>query len=216
MKFSVDVFWSFRSPYCYFALDRLLEIHRLEDVTIIIRPVYPMAIRDADFFKRTNPQYRAYHTLDSKRIAEFLGLPFRRPLPDPVVHDPETDEFAREQPHIFRLTRLGAAAQMAGKSVEFIDRMSRLLWDGSTDNWHLGDHVGSALKGAGLDADAIVVDVETNPHKYDVQIEVNQRAHAESGHWGVPTMVFNGEPFYGQDRVDVLLWRLREAGLTPG
>ncbi len=148
MKYSVDVFWSFRSPYCYFALDRLLEIHRREDATIIIRPVYPMAIRDADFFKRTNPQYRAYHTLDSKRIAEFLGLPFRRPVPDPIVHDPETHEFAREQPYIFRLTRLGAAAQLAGKSAEFVDHMSRLLWDGSTDNWHLGDHVAKALKSA--------------------------------------------------------------------
>ena len=36
---------------------------------------------------------------------------------------------------------------------------------------------------------------------------------APAGHWGVPTMVFEGEPFFGQDRLDVLLWRLKQNGL---
>jgi hypothetical protein len=31
---------------------------------------------------------------------------------------------------------------------------------------------------------------------------------------GVPNMVFRGEPFFGQDRFDVLFWRLRQNGLT--
>ena len=35
----------------------------------------------------------------------------------------------------------------------------------------------------------------------------------EAGHWGVPTMVFRGEPFFGQDRVDTLRWRLDQCGL---
>ena len=34
-----------------------------------------------------------------------------------------------------------------------------------------------------------------------------------AGHWGVPTMVFDGEPFFGQDRLDLLVWRMRQAGL---
>ena len=28
-------------------------------------------------------------------------------------------------------------------------------------------------------------------------------------------MVFNGEPFFGQDRFDMLKWRLAQSGLTP-
>jgi len=27
-------------------------------------------------------------------------------------------------------------------------------------------------------------------------------------HWGVPLMVLDEEPFFGQDRIDALLWRL--------
>jgi 2-hydroxychromene-2-carboxylate isomerase len=29
----------------------------------------------------------------------------------------------------------------------------------------------------------------------------------------VPMMVFGGEPFFGQDRIDQLVWRLKQAGL---
>jgi 2-hydroxychromene-2-carboxylate isomerase len=34
-----------------------------------------------------------------------------------------------------------------------------------------------------------------------------------AGHWGVPTMVFEGEPFFGQDRFDMLVWRMQQRGL---
>ena len=39
------------------------------------------------------------------------------------------------------------------------------------------------------------------------------RALEAAGHWGVPTSVFAGEPFFGQDRLELLLWRLRQHGL---
>jgi 2-hydroxychromene-2-carboxylate isomerase len=29
----------------------------------------------------------------------------------------------------------------------------------------------------------------------------------------VPLFVFEGEPFFGQDRLDLLVWRMRQAGL---
>ncbi|MBT7884928.1 MAG: 2-hydroxychromene-2-carboxylate isomerase, partial [Gammaproteobacteria bacterium] len=38
-------------------------------------------------------------------------------------------------------------------------------------------------------------------------------AHEQAGHWGVPTCVYQGAPFFGQDRLDVLLWTLQKEGL---
>jgi len=35
-----------------------------------------------------------------------------------------------------------------------------------------------------------------------------------AGHGGVPLMIFQGEPFFGQDRFNQFYWRLRESGLT--
>ena len=31
---------------------------------------------------------------------------------------------------------------------------------------------------------------------------------------GVPTFVFENEPFFGQDRIDLLIWRMQGTGLT--
>jgi len=36
------------------------------------------------------------------------------------------------------------------------------------------------------------------------EIEANQTALDAAGHWGVPTLVFNAEPFFGQDRIETL------------
>ena len=78
MAFSFDLFWSFRSPYCYLTLDRILGLSRDHGVDVVVRPVYPMAVRQPDFFNKTNPLYRPYHTLDSHRVAESLAGTGRR------------------------------------------------------------------------------------------------------------------------------------------
>ena len=41
----------------------------------------------------------------------------------------------------------------------------------------------------------------------------NQEALTKARHWGVPTMTVRGEPFFGQDRIDTLRWRLEQYGL---
>ena len=48
----------------------------------------------------------------------------------------------------------------------------------------------------------------------DAGIEANQQAQTAGGHWGVPLMVVDGEPFFGQDRIDLLEWRLGELGVA--
>ncbi len=213
MRFSFALFWSFRSPYCYLALDRILAVDREYEVAVNVRPVYPMAIRSPDFFKRVNPAYRPYHLLDSQRVADHLGVPYRRPLPDPVVMDMETNAISADQPHIHRLTRLGMAAVLAGRGLAFLDHVSRILWDGTVDGWDRGTHLADAVARAGLDLAVLDRQIAADPARYDAAIGENQNAHAAAGHWGVPTTVFEGEPFFGQDRIELLVWRMRQRGL---
>jgi len=53
-----------------------------------------------------------------------------------------------------------------------------------------------------------------DPEHYEGVIEANQDAHNAAGHWGgVPTMVVDGEPFFGQGRLDHLEWRLNQNGM---
>lgn len=208
----VDLYWSFRSPWSYLATPRLVEWEQRYDLQVNFRPVYPIAVRTPEFFDRVHELWPSYFMRDVHRVAEFLGLAFVWPSPDPVVMQ-QNRRAAAEQPYIHRLTRLGIVAEEQGKGIEFADRISRLIWSGTKD-WHLGTHLTEATAKTGLDLDTldrIVVDEED---RLERAIEQNQADHLAAGHWGVPTMVFDGEPFFGQDRLDVLMWRLRQTGLT--
>jgi 2-hydroxychromene-2-carboxylate isomerase len=214
MTLSVDLFWSFRSPYSYLALPKTSRLVADYDVAVNGRPVYPLAVRDPTFFKRTNPLFARYVVLDSQRVAQREGIAFRFPRPDPIVQNMNTLEIAAEQPLIRRLTRLGAAAQIREQGLPFIREISRVLYDGSVDHWDQGDHLAKAAARAGLDLAELDAAIATDPAKYEAVIAENEEAHKGSGHWGVPTFVFQGEPFFGQDRIDMLIWRLEQHGLT--
>lgn len=210
---TVDVFWSMRSSFCYLALDRLLALQAAWRVQIRIRVVYPVAIRNPEFFKTAPTHYRPYHMLDSQRVADFHGIPYRRPVPDPIVQDLETSAIADEQPYIHELTRLAAGAQVQGFALPFMDHVMRMIWDGGVDNWHEGPHLADAVADCGINAPALFEAVRTRPQEFDAVIDANQAAQTAAGHSGVPLCVLEGEPFFGQDRLALLQWRLEQLGV---
>jgi 2-hydroxychromene-2-carboxylate isomerase len=214
MTLSVDLFFSFRSPYSYLALPKTVKLVAEYDASVNLRPVYPLAVRVPGFFKRADPKFARYVVLDSSRIAKFENIPFRFPRPDPIVQDMATLDVAEHQPYIHRLTRLGAAAQLDDRSLCFAEAISRVLWDGSVKGWHEGDHLARAAAAAGFDLSAMDEAVAADPDRYEEIIAGNERDHAASGHWGVPTFVFENEPFFGQDRIDLLIWRMQSKGLA--
>jgi 2-hydroxychromene-2-carboxylate isomerase len=118
------------------------------------------------------------------------------------------------QPYISWLTRLAMAAQMEGKALEYCLAVSPLIWGARAPigEWPL--HVKDAVNGIGLDYDATIKDIQTNPEKYDVMWDKNADDFQSTGQGGVPTMSFGGEPFFGQDRFNQLFWRLRQNSLT--
>jgi 2-hydroxychromene-2-carboxylate isomerase len=143
------------------------------------------------------------------------GIPYAWPRPDPVVQDIATRKISADQPYIRRLTRLGIAAVERGRGLPFIEQVSHTIWSGEVNGWHEGDHLAKAADRAGLDLAALDAAIEGDPEAYEARIEANQAAHTAAGHWGVPTCVFEGEPFFGQDRLDHLLWRMEQHGLAP-
>jgi 2-hydroxychromene-2-carboxylate isomerase len=212
MTLSADLYWSFRSPYSYLATRRYRGLTETYDLTITLRPVYPLAIREPGFFERSHPNWLRYTLTDMFRVAQFHSIPFGPPRPDPIVQDLATRKIAAEQPYIFRLTRLGQAATRRGKGLAFADEVSRLIWGGA-ENWHEGDHLAGAASRAGLDLAELDAEALAEPQALDGEIAANQEALEAAGHWGVPTLVFDGEPFFGQDRIDMALWRMQQKGL---
>jgi 2-hydroxychromene-2-carboxylate isomerase len=214
MTLRADLYWSFRSPYSYLAIDRYRAMTRDWDLEIDLKPVYPLAIRQPDFFERNHPSWLGYTVRDAIRLSQYHGIPFGRPMPDPIVQDLATGRIAADQPYIFRLVRLGQAAARRGRSLAFCAEAARLIW-GGTVNWHEGDHLAAAAERAGLDLAELDAEAESDAAALDAEVAANQSALESAGHWGVPTLVFDGEPFFGQDRIDVALWRMKQAGLAP-
>jgi 2-hydroxychromene-2-carboxylate isomerase len=213
MTFQVDLYWSFRSPYSYLATPRLVEMETEYDLTVNVRPVYPLAVRSGEFFSQVNPLWIGYLMRDTMRLSEMLGLPYRWPRPDPVLVDIQTRAAVPNQPYIHRLTRLGCAAAEEGRGLPFLREISHTIWSGEITGWDEGDHLAKAAARAGCDLAALDKKIEADPDKYEATILENQKAHQAAGHWGVPTMVLENEPFFGQDRLDVLLWRMKQRGL---
>lgn len=210
MSNRVDVYFSFRSPYSYLATPDMVRLKKDYTVQVNLRPVFPIAVRAPDFFNPDNVKRAKYIRMDWLRRAEFLNMPNRWPDPDPIVQNMETYEIAPEQPLIHELTKLGVEAQRRGNGVEFAYHVSHLIF-GGTKNWHTGDHMELAAGEAGLNLDAMKVALDGGDHLQE--IERNQDNLQAANHWGVPTYVFEGEPFFGQDRIDTLRWRLDQKNL---
>jgi len=213
MTLAFDFYFSLRSPYSYLATPQVEQLIARYDIAPRMRFVLPIAVRIPGFFKQVNPLWPPYLLRDTFRIAQIHNIPYRWPRPDPIVMNIASGEVAVEQPYIYRVTRLGVAAEREGRGFPFARRAAHAIWSGEADNWHEGDHLTRALETAGLDAQALERAVGENPADYDAEIAANEAAQKNAGHWGVPLFVFNDEPFFGQDRLDHLLWRMRQHGL---
>lgn len=211
MTLRIDLYFSFRSPYSYLLTPQLEALRQAYDFEVDLKVVRPIAVRIPGFFKQVNPLWPPYLARDTWRIAQRLGIPYRWPRPDPIIMSVATGDVAADQPYIMGVSRMGAAAAEAGRGFEFACEATKLIWSGQTDNWHEGDHLARAAEAAGLPASLASEDLA----RFDPAIEANEAAQTAAGHWGVPLMVFNGEPYFGQDRLEDILWRMEQNGLLP-
>ncbi|MEM6625390.1 MAG: DsbA family protein [Pseudomonadota bacterium] len=211
MTAEIDAYFSFRSPYSYLATPGMLRLQADFDAKVNLRPVLPLAIRQPDFFSPENIKRARYIMMDYPRRAEMLGMAKGWPSPDPIVQDLQTYKISEDQPYIHRLTQLGVEAQRRGKGAEFAYEVSHLIFGGTPD-WDKGEHLAEAAARAGLNLAEMEAAREGGDHA-DV-IAANQASLEAAGHWGVPTLVYDNEPFFGEDRIDTLRWRLEQRGVA--
>jgi 2-hydroxychromene-2-carboxylate isomerase len=213
MTLTAELYFSFRSPYSYLSIGRYRAMTEDYDLDIALRPVWPLAVRQPDFFERNHPNWLGYTMRDMLRVAQFLEIPFGAPRPDPIVQDTATRKIAADQPYIRRVTRMGQAAARRGAGLIFAAEAGRMIWGGQ-ENWHQNGHLAEALKAAGVDPAEIEAEIESDADALDAEIAANQNALEAAGHWGVPTLVFDGETFFGQDRIEMVRWRMEQKGLA--
>jgi 2-hydroxychromene-2-carboxylate isomerase len=188
---TVDYFLSFRSPYTYLAAERVRKLCEHYGATLRLRFVLPMVMRGLP----VPGAKRLYITLDTKREAERLGMPFGT-IVDPVGKPTERG-----------LAVLHHAIQ-AGKGSAFAESFLKGAFAEGID---AGSDAGlnKLAERAGLDRAFVAAALKDESWRQVA--EANREELFALGLWGVPSFrVNNNEPHWGQDRLWVIEQELQQ------
>ena len=209
----IDLYFSYRSPYSFLILPRMLELKEKYEIDINFKVVYPLAIRKPEFFDKKGLPYFLALSLDANKKARRLGMSFTTKLkPDPIMQNTVTGKIAKDQPYIFDICHLGQMAQIKGIGIEFAFEVSSLIF-GGIENWNSDENLSSAAQKVGLDLIQLRESVSVHEDKIIEQIKQNQVDQLNAGHHGVPLTVIGDKYFFGQDQFEKIMETLKENGL---
>lgn len=185
MRRPLYFFFSFRSPYCWIAF-RELGRRELSNIDLIYYPIYPPS--GEDFLGAAKSSY--IHE-DMSRIALRHGLTYR----PPALMDVDW-----VLPHSMML-----AAQLLGRGQEFGEEVFR-------SRFSLDRDIGSPeilceiAESVGLDGKTSIGMALDAAIQERIQYGFTEFRKVDG--FGVPLIVFNGERFWGQDRLDFVFERI--------
>ena len=95
---------------------------------MVIRPVLGGVLRLPGRYEDRDTLEQRYFTTDTRRTAEYLGLPYAYPDPSPIQFKPGSLWIPEpEQPRNEMLNRLYVGAAQSGRGLNFLDVVGRML-----------------------------------------------------------------------------------------
>lgn len=181
----LEVFFSFRSPYSYLALEKLPGLLDRTGVDLRLRPVMPMVERGIPLSRNK----RRYILFDSAREARRQKIPFGR------IADPLAGNGYRNALALFPL------AEADGKGLEFSRRAMRAAF---AEGRYLSDKpaLRRLARETGLDWGDCRKALDGTDWKG--RVEENAAALGAIGLWGVPAVRWGEFVAWGQDRMWLL------------
>jgi 2-hydroxychromene-2-carboxylate isomerase len=193
----VAFYIDFKSPYAYLAIAPTRELERDFDVKLHWMPLtlhIPNYLDAVD--ERTAHNWRKvrYAYMDARRLANRVGLTVRGPQ---KIFDTRLASialmFARDKPGFDRFVDLAFERFFKRElDIESERVMTALLQEAGIDPSGFGAY----LRGPG-----------------GVQHDAERAKTEEAGVFGVPTLVIQGEIFWGGDRIELARERLTQLGL---
>ena len=193
----ITFYFDVRSPYSYLAWDEVFALPKAFAVGVEALP-YSVALADAFGTPETRDAREVrkikYTYMDVRRFANERGLTIRGTI---KIYDPRIAHAA----YLY--------ARQSGRERALYDRLLPKFWNREVDIEDAENFV------------ALLGEVGAAPNgfrdyldrKADQDLAAIVSAADEKGLFGVPTCIFQGELFWGYDRVEVLKQRLTKAGL---
>ena len=194
----IDFYFSYRSPYSYLILPRMLKLKNEYNVDINFKIVYPLAIRMPEWFKNKNIFFFVPFIMDFKKKAKKLKIPLNMPIkPDPIRQNTITGKISSHQPYIFDVCHMGQVMSNRGKGIEFAFELSTLIW--SVKNWNNDSLLEKVFAEFGEDLYEVRKTAKKDESRIIEEIKNNQEDQKIAGHHGVPLNVYKGKYYFGQD-----------------
>lgn len=185
----LDFYLSFRSPYTFLAMARVLDLVERYAVRLNAKPVLPMLMRGLPV-----PRPKQLYILgDAAREARRIGLPFGNFL-DPLG------------PGVERCMAIFPYAEREGRVVEYLRATFEGIWTRALD---AASDAGlrAMVEQAGLDWGK--AKVRLGDESWREMAERNQRDLAAEGLWGVPSFALGPYAAWGQDRIWIIEEKLK-------
>jgi 2-hydroxychromene-2-carboxylate isomerase len=196
---TIEYYFSFISLWSYVGSRPFRELVARRGLTVVHKPVDLMAVFAASGglpVKQRAPQRQAYRLVEMQRWREIRGIPL-------VLH-PKHYPADPARGH-----RMLLAALREGRDVaSFVDAALKAVWADELDVEDAGTLVALA-DGAGLDGKALLA--ASDDPALHARADTLTREAIERKVFGAPFYVWRGEPFWGQDRLDLL-----EAAIAAG
>jgi 2-hydroxychromene-2-carboxylate isomerase len=199
---TIEAYYDFRSPYAYFANHRIREGSFVPPVPAkwLWRPVSIDVLLNLQAGREAWAAYsdplsgpkRAHLLADVRRNAAFYNIPLRSPKP------PRPDSI----PALCTAALLGPEGHD-----DFRNAVFDALWRQQRDIAD-PDVLAECLTRTGQNPD--LAKRALAPEAREALADETKRAYG-CGIFGVPTFVCNDEVFFGNDRLDMLGWRLSQA-----
>ena len=188
--------------YAYFGFAKLLSIASAHDFKVIHKPMdlhdVMAAAGSSAFEERSKQQLRYLFGVEARRWAAFRGVEWLGRLP--THHHKPYD----------RVNRLLVSVQL--QNVDMGDLALRLLRSHWRDDADLTDDsvFTEALDSLGIDPTAAIEGIASE-EVAEIYSANTEEAKALAV-MGSPTYFLDDEMFYGQDRLEMIEWRLNQAG----
>jgi 2-hydroxychromene-2-carboxylate isomerase len=189
-----ELWFSFRSPYSYLALERIEEVLAPYGVALQPKPIAPMVTRGLE----VPSVKRMYIVRDAKREADRLGIPFGE-LCDPL---------GKGIDHCLAIAHWAA---QRGQLMAFVRSAMRGIWAEALDVSEYVD-LRTIVERAGLPWDEARVSLGSAEAAKAAQIYASELAVYSL--WGVPSIRCGDFIAWGQDRLPLLADRLRRHALA--
>ncbi len=192
MSVKIDYFYTHISPWAYLGHEPFREIANRHGAEIRPRPVDLSGVFDASGglpLGKRHPARQAYRFIEMQRWKDKRAVP--------LTFKPK---FFPTPPGL--VDRCAIALQAAGgPAMDFSDAAFRAVW---ADDLNVAEEavLGKILTDLGQDAKSVIA-AATSEEVAGIYKQ-NQTDAIDLGVIGSPCYVLNGEPFWGQDRLDLL------------